>query len=453
MVNKYFLFLCFSVQFLTAQCWQSISASRNGNCVVADNGSLWSWGNNTSGELGIGVTGGIRNIPTQTGSDQDWKPVSEKTAIQIALKNDGSLWSWGLNNFGQLGHGNTTNINSPTMIGTASDWKSVYGGKNQEFAIAIKNNGTLWSWGRNDYGGLGLGDTAIRTVPTQIGSDTNWEKIAVGAYFALGIKTDGTLWTWGDNGSGQLGFGDFANRVSPTQVGTANDWNSIYCGYNHAIGVKNDGSIWVWGYNGYGQLGLGDAVNRNAPVQLTSMNGIQKIATSLDSTYFIKTDGTLWVCGRNNYGQLGLSDYSDRNTPTQLGVENNWQDISGGFYHALALKSDGTLWSWGYNNYGQLGDATSTTRTSPVAINCPAILGTQENKLTELKIFPNPTNSSVNFSEEIKDLELFDFTGKKIKSYSSPISKIDISQLENGVYFLKGKTTLEHIFNQKLIKN
>ena len=156
----------------------------------------------------------------------------------LALKSDGTLWTWGDNSKGQLGNGNTTGTDSnvPVQIGSATDWIAIAAGK--DHTLAIKRNGTLWAWGRNYYivtgGQLGLGDKLNRFAPTQVGADTNWAHVAAGSYHTVAVKTNGTLWTWGENSQGQLGLNDTAERLFPTQVGTDTNWafflrNYLYC--------------------------------------------------------------------------------------------------------------------------------------------------------------------------------------------------------------------------------
>ena len=140
-----------------------------------------------------------------------------------AIKTDGTLWAWGLNTDGQLGLNNIAHRSSPVQVGSLTDWKLVAAGS--YFAVAIKTDGTLWSWGRGTAiaplgaGALGLGNTAHRSSPVQVGSLTDWKQVSAGAYHTRAIKTDGTLWTWGDNTSGQLGLGNTIHRSSPVQVG------------------------------------------------------------------------------------------------------------------------------------------------------------------------------------------------------------------------------------------
>jgi hypothetical protein len=154
--------------------------------------------------------------------------------------------------------------------------------------------------------------------------------IAAGSNYSLALKRDGTLWAWGYNGSGQLGLGDYNSRATPTQVGTSTDWIAIAAGYSHSLALKRDGTLWAWGYNGLGQLGLGDYTSRNIPTQVGTSTDWIAIAAGASHSLAIKRDGTLWAWGYNGYGQLGLGDTTNRLTPTQVGTSTDWIAIAAG---------------------------------------------------------------------------------------------------------------------------
>jgi alpha-tubulin suppressor-like RCC1 family protein len=144
----------------------------------------------------------------------------------MAIKNDGTLWAWGSNNDGRLGLNNTTSNSSPVQVGSLNNWAHVMPGSGS-FSLAIKTDGTLWSWGLNGSGQLGLGDTTNRSSPVQVGSLTDWAYAGVTSAGSFALKTDGTIWAWGTNSSGQLGLGDTTNRSSPVQIGSINTWLDI----------------------------------------------------------------------------------------------------------------------------------------------------------------------------------------------------------------------------------
>ena len=277
----------------------------------------------------------------------------------LILKNDGTLWGCGANNYGQLGLGDNTNSRTTfTQITTnTDDIKSVYCG--YAHTLILKNDGTLWGCGRNYEGQLGLGDTTNRTTFTKITTNTDDIKsVYCGGYYTLILKNDGTLWGCGYNGHGELGLGDTTNKNTFTQITTnANDIKEIYCGYNHTFILKNDGTVWGCGYNSYGQLGLGDTNNRNIFTQVTTnADDIKQIYCGWYHTIILENDGTLWGCGANGNGQLGLGDANNRAIFTQIITNtNNIKSVCCAYYDTFILKNDGTLWGCGWNNWGQLG--------------------------------------------------------------------------------------------------
>ncbi len=302
---------------------------------------LWTWGRNNSGQLGINDTTNRSTPVTTLLGGTNWKSIAGGGNHTIALKTDGTLWSWGSNSFGQLGVNDTTRRSTPvtTLLG-GNNWKSIAGGGSH--TIALKTDGTLWSWGNNFFGQLGVNDTTSRSTPvTTLLGGNNWKSIACGNDHTIALKTDGTLWSWGLSASGQLGVNDTTVRSTPvtTLLGGTN-WKSIAGGNTHTIALKTDGTLWVWGLSASGQLGVNDTTSRNTPVTtLLGGNNWKSIAGGGSHTIALKTDGTLWAWGSNTSGQLGVNDTTSRNTPvTTLLGGNNWKSIAGGGYHTIAIQ-------------------------------------------------------------------------------------------------------------------
>ena len=208
--------------------WSKVSAGRLACFAIKTDGTLWGWGIGNYGGLGQGNTIS-RSSPVQIGALTTWSKASafDHTA---AIKTDGTLWSWGQNNYGQLGigiAGNYQGRSSPVQIGALSTWSKISAGTYH--SMAIKTDGTMWSWGYN-IGQLGLGDTIRRSSPVQVGALTTWLNVSAGKYYSAAIKTDGTLWAWGRNYVGQLGLGNTANTSSPVQIGALTTWASISAG-------------------------------------------------------------------------------------------------------------------------------------------------------------------------------------------------------------------------------
>ncbi|MDP1727070.1 MAG: T9SS type A sorting domain-containing protein [Bacteroidota bacterium] len=253
--------------------WVSITAGVVHSIGLKSDGTLWAWGNNALGQLGDGTITN-RHSPVQIGTDTKWVSITASGYHSLGLKSDGTLWAWGLNNFGQLGDGTITNKTSPVQIGTDTKWVSISGGgpNPDGHTLGLKSDGTLWAWGLNNYGQLGDGTIIQKTSPLQIGTDNKWINISAGGYHSLGLKSDGTLWAWGLNGSGQLGDGTWVQKTSPVQIGT-NTWVSITAGGYHSLGLKADRSLFcATGGNSFGHLGDGTTQNRHSFVCNTNPN-------------------------------------------------------------------------------------------------------------------------------------------------------------------------------------
>ena len=185
---------------------------------------------------------------------------------------EGTLWTWGSGASDYLGHGNTTNYDEPTQVGSGTNWTNNVSPNYASSKHMINSAGELWAYGENAYSStIGDGTSNNYSAPIQIGSDTDWAMVN-GAVSMAAIKTDGTLYTWGYNVRGQLGHGDTTNRDEPTQVGSDTDWAvaTTYLSSNFFLMLKTDGTMWSMGYNNYGQLGLGDTTQRETPVQVGS---------------------------------------------------------------------------------------------------------------------------------------------------------------------------------------
>jgi alpha-tubulin suppressor-like RCC1 family protein len=208
--------------------------------AIKTTGTLWAWGNNQSGQIGNNSRSTTGLI--QIGALTNWAIIGQGSSSKIARKTDGTLWAWGGNEAGQLGQNNRIYRSSPVQVGANTTWSDVSGNSNNGNSfLATKTDGTLWAWGNNQYGQLGQNDRVYRSSPTQVGSSTNWSKVFKG-YPGRGesfaIKTDGTLWAWGGNSGGSLGLNNTIYRSSPTQVGTATGWNDLVCTQQGVLALK-----------------------------------------------------------------------------------------------------------------------------------------------------------------------------------------------------------------------
>jgi alpha-tubulin suppressor-like RCC1 family protein len=207
--------------------------TRNHTAAIKTDGTLWTWGHNLGGGLGDNSTADRNSPGTTVGGGTNWKQVSCGSYGTAAVKTDGTLWTWGNNGSGQLGINNTTNRSSPgTTAGGGTNWKQV--SCSYSHMAAVKTDGTLWTWGDNFRGKLGEGTTTARSSPgTTVGGGTNWKFINAGGEQTCGIKTDGTIWGWGRDQYGALGTNDLnSGRASPISIfyGIATSWKQVSTG-------------------------------------------------------------------------------------------------------------------------------------------------------------------------------------------------------------------------------
>ena len=345
---------------------------------------MYSVGFNQHGQMGINssdASGATRySSPVQV-PGTTWKQVGQNLYTEggkMAVKTDGTLWAWGYNEQGELGQNNRTSYSSPTQIGSDTTWAAV-GGNRGGYHI-VKTDGTLWVVGKNGTGSFGTNQSestlARVSSPVQI-PGTTWtgtlgiRGVTGGYEFAGAVKTDGTLWMWGNNGTGYLGLGNNTSYSSPVQVpGTT--WRSISSYNTHTMATKTDGTLWAWGENGNGMLGQNNTTQYSSPKQIPGTNWSSTITTGMYHSGALKTDGTLWLWGGNHQGQAGQNNETPGySSPIQVPGSYDYVEIGGDTGVAYGIKTDGTLWSWGDNEEGTLAINVAGgpgDRSSPVQI-------------------------------------------------------------------------------------
>ena len=360
--------------------WKQVSGGKYHSAAIKTDGTLWTWGRGSEGQLG-GNTTTNRSTPVTTfAGGTNWKQVSSGRYYTAAIKTDGTLWTWGSGTDGQLGDNTVTNKSTPvTTFAGGTNWKQVSSG--YFHCAAIKTDGTLWTWGFGGSGQLGRSNGSVNrlTPVTTFAGGTNWADTPTAEPEDLytisaseqtaAIKTDGTLWTWGAGDSGQLGDNTATNKSTPvTTFAGGTNWKQVSVGYRHSAAIKTDGTLWTWGPGNYGQLGGNQYINQSTPVTTFAggTNWKQVSGGRLHSAA-IKTDGTLWTWGKGTYGRLGDNTVTDKSTPvTTFAGGTNWKQVSSGWFHTAAIKTDGTLWTWGRGGSGQLGTNDTTDRHTPV---------------------------------------------------------------------------------------
>jgi alpha-tubulin suppressor-like RCC1 family protein len=317
--------------------WRSATVAGEGTFAIQSDGSLWFFGIHPD-----------RAAPKLVGGSYRWAVVAAGAYANAAIRRDGTLWTWGINNHHELGLGDTTSRSTPTQVGHESDWASVACGNQRVLApgysLAIKRDGSLWGWGVNDSGQLGLGDTDERKSPSRVGTGSDWASVSCGWGQTMAIKRNGTLWGWGDGLMGQLGLGE-AGPDTPTQVESASDCTQVSCGDGFSLALKKDGSVWAAGTNNSGVLGIPGASAAFHFVRVGTDSDWAAVSTGGESVLALKRDGSLWAWGSNGLGELGLGDMRDRNAPTLQRSGRLWVQVSCGGYSA-GIQRDGSLWTW-----------------------------------------------------------------------------------------------------------
>lgn len=266
----------------------------------------------------------------------------------LTIKSDGTLLTWGSNEFGQLGTGKTSASAIPVLVASLNGVKAVAGSYH---TLALRQDGTVWAWGDNQFSELGIGSTSGRSlVPLRVSNLTDVKAIAAGWLFSLAVKSDGTIWQWGS----------VAGTTSsiPSQVQGLTNVISVAAGLFHKLALKGDGTVWVWGDNQYGQYGDGTTTFSPDPVQVPGLQNVVTISAGGTYSLALQSDGSVWMWGDNRYGQLGIEPTSPVVAPTKVQGLNQVVGISGGDILSnaspLALRADGTVYRFRYNSSSQI---------------------------------------------------------------------------------------------------
>lgn len=344
------------------QYFKTVSSGNMHTLGIKTDGTLWAWGRNDFGQLGIGVkdaSGSPDHEPEQIGSDSDWKMVSTGVYHSLAIKNDGSLWAWGMDTYGELGVGVNTENYAPVQVGTDTDWETVDCGVHH--TVAIKTDHSLWGWGTSMHLGQGLNFSIgnyITDHPILLSMTSDWEKLSAGNDYTLALKTDQSLWGWGNNAHSVLGHigtstNDYDYFIGPLSDGS---WKEIAAGFSASYAIKADGSLWSNGKGDFGQLGLGTTADVSTFTRIGMANDWKSVHTADLAGFYVlalKNNQSLWSWGQNPIGTLGLGNaLANPLVPTQVGAALDWTHITAGGVTAYGLKPNQIIWGWG--NWGTL---------------------------------------------------------------------------------------------------
>jgi hypothetical protein len=340
--------------------WSKVSAGAYHTCAVKTDGTLWCWGRNSSGQLGLGTTGGTITTPQRVGVSFGWTEVAAGGFHTCGINYD-HLYCWGDNQSNQLGDGTTTNAATPRLIDGLETWDRVSAG----WATTCAHKGELYCWGNNDYQGL---SADLGPVVTPLYSGDFYTEAAPGgghACFRRNGVTGDSIACGGLNTSGQLGRNSTQSgpRGAVSTNGQSN-WSRIFAGGSHSCAFAYVGTLMCWGSNEYGQLG-NQTATEIIPDYVDGLSDWREIGLGDAHSCGVKANGNLYCWGINDAGQIGDGTTTNRNEPRLIG--SMFASVVGGHSHTCAIDTMSRLFCWGSNTFGQLGSGAGSS-SSPVAV-------------------------------------------------------------------------------------
>ncbi|MFY9513486.1 MAG: hypothetical protein WAQ05_21180 [Rubrivivax sp.] len=401
-----------TVTGIPAAAGSTVSAGWSHSATLRSDGSVVSWGNvdsgsSLSGLMGVGNDPVVAGTPTVAENANGTvftgaKAIAAGLRTTMVLKTDGTVWGWGYAGWGNLGYGTPvvgeqkSPVQAKLADGSALGSVVQLAAGGYDTSMAVTADGSVWGWGQNRYGHLGIGSSSESPQPTPVamlspsgvGRFTGAVQVAPGIATTAVLKSDGTVYTVGwATVTGNLGDGSTVNRTLPGRVETAagvalENVVSIAAGGHHFVAVTAAGTAYGWGDNGRGQLGDGSTTSRSRPVLVRDssgkpLTGVVAATAGEYFTAFLRSDGTVWATGENDVGQLGANSAAAYLVnPTQVvdatgTAFGDVVSVSALYDHTLARRKDGSVWAWGNNDYLQLGDRTTVSRRNPVQVQLP----------------------------------------------------------------------------------
>jgi alpha-tubulin suppressor-like RCC1 family protein len=307
-----------------SQSFVAVSAGGTHSLGLRSDGTVWSWGADGSGQLGNNSSSSDAWSPVQVPTEAGIIGISAGGSHSLAVGSDGTVWSWGSNSYGQLGYSTSSSQSGvPSEVpGLPASIVQVSAGASH--SLALQANGTVWAWGLNSSGQLGNGNTTNSTAPVQVtGLPSGIVAISAGGAQSLALASNGTVWAWGLNSSGQLGNGSTTSSDTAVEVSGISTAVGIAAGNAHSLALLANGSVDAWGLNSSGQLGNGSTTSSDTPVAVSSLSGVTQIAAGYAHSVAITTSGQAYAWGANAGGQLGNGNTTQQTTPVQLTTVGN----------------------------------------------------------------------------------------------------------------------------------
>ncbi|MEJ3720453.1 copper amine oxidase [Paenibacillus polymyxa] len=353
------------------------AGTTNAYLAMEDGSSFYATGSNGNGKLGVGAGGGNNKTSPMQADVSDIAMIDAGDLHSTLLKKDGTIWSWGFASYGELGTGNKRDTaRVPVKNKYIDNVKEVRAGG--QFTLALKNDGTVWAYGENNFGQLGIGTkrvSAFSVKPVQVQGLEDIVAIDAGDSFGAALDKNNHLWVWGRGYDGALGQDDKENQLTPVQY-RIDDIKTFTAGADRIYVLTNSGEVYASGSNTSGKLGDGTSTFRRSPV-LINISDVNRLKAGKTQTFALKNDGTLWGWGTNNEGQVGDgTDVFSVKVPSQVVDDTNTPltDVvafSAAGTHSHALTADGTVWSWGFNRNGELGIGNTKQQNAATKTNFP----------------------------------------------------------------------------------
>ncbi len=445
----------------TAGPWHAIAAGGAHSLALKIDGTVWAWGENGKGQLGIG-TNTNANQPYTTQIDHV-VVIAAGGAHSLALKSDGTVWVWGENDDGQLGEGTNNDAASPVQVNAFRLVRAVGIAAGDQHSLAVDGNGDVWAWGRNDFGQLGDSSIISRTTPVKVKQLTGVVQVAAGATHSLARKSDGSVWAWGDRRHLQLGEAALAPyTATPVRVqfglpttppNYISDIVAIAAGGEHNFALNTSNQILAWGSDRYRESSAGNGgLNVTAPdgTELTFSHVFQGLlgtpramSAGAHHSLALTDDGRVWAWGRNDKGQLG--DSTLHNPPSVLVVKTlrGAKAIAAGGAHSLALVAPVLTLDKAALNFGNVQINNSVTLTViasnagviPVNINSAVISGPADFSVAPSCVIPQQlaVAASCTFQVTFRPTSVGNRTAKLLLNNDSPITDLEVTLTGSGV--------------------
>ncbi|MDR0746336.1 MAG: hypothetical protein LBE89_00395, partial [Helicobacteraceae bacterium] len=327
-----------------------------------NDGKVYATGDNEYGQLGLGNdTNKTSFTEVASLSGKNIIALSAGSYHSLALSSNGKVYATGDNEYGQLGLGNDTNKTSFTEVADLNDKNitAIFAGDYHSFALS--DDGKVYATGLNEYGQLGLGNTTDRNTFTEVSSlsGKTITALSAGNLHSFALANDGKVYATGENHIGQLGLGDTTNRNTFNDVTdlSSKSITALSAGNQHSFALSSNGTVYATGWNNKGQLGLSNNIDKNTSTEVTSLSGITSISAGGEHSLALSSDGKVYATGYNYDGQLGFGDNTDCNAFAEVSSLSGKTiiAISVGDIHSIALSNDGKIYAAGRNFSGQLG--------------------------------------------------------------------------------------------------